>query len=53
VEFNLADFLPHLSERGRVEVDLAIAKAALAKQGDVIRALTAALQEKQPCGCDG
>jgi hypothetical protein len=49
MELTLADIYSHLSERGRVEVELASHKAALARQGDVIATLTAALGEKEPC----
>lgn len=54
MEFTIADILPFLSERGRVELDLAACRLNLTKQEEMIKLLVKQLeveQAKPPCNC--
>lgn len=46
MEFSLADIIPYLTERGRVEVDLALARTQNARQVEIINLLQEALDAK-------
>lgn len=58
MDLSLAEILPHLSERGRVEFDLATARAQVTRQQRIITGmqgtidqLAAGVADKDPCGC--